>query len=123
MLADFSRIWRRERNSNPRYGIEMAPALCALQSRSGYELARAANPRPQVERATLEAAGSWGSMLGDDPAAQRNRVRLQTGIAVAFDRISHSTPRLYHIRVGWHSLDQKADGVPQRSQRESRYGL
>src|ERR1035441_3150150 len=90
--ADFSALktaWRRGMDSNPRYGIEMARAPCALQSRSGYELARAANPGPQVERATLEAAGSWSLMLGDDPAVQRNSVRLQTGIAGAFGRISH----------------------------------
>ena len=110
-------------DSNPRYGIEMARAPCALQSRSGYELARAANPGPQVERATLEAAGSWSSMLGDAPAVQGNGVRLQTGIAVAFDRIPHSIPRLYRIRVGSHSVDRKADRVPPRPQRESCYGL
>ena len=85
--------------------------------------ARAANHRPQVERATLEAAGSWSSMPGDDPAAQRNRVRLQTGIAVAFEQIPHSIPRFYRIRVGSHSVDQKADRVPPRPQRESCYGL
>ena len=100
-----------------------AQAPCALQSRPGYELARASNPRRQVERATWEAAGSWSSMLGDAPAVQGNGVRLQTGMAVAFDWIPHSIPRVYRIRVGSHSVDQKADRVPPRPQRESRYGL
>ena len=85
--------------------------------------ARAATPRPDLGPATLEAAGSWSSMLGDHPAVQGNGVRLQTGMAVAFDQIPHSIPRFYRIRVGSHSLDQKADRVPQRPQRESCYGL
>ena len=62
-------------------------------------------------------------MLGDDPAVQRNGVRLQTGMAVAFVRIPHSILRFYRIRVGSHSVDQKADRVPQRPKRESCYGL
>jgi hypothetical protein len=85
--------------------------------------ARAATLRPDLGPATLEAAGSWSLMLGDDPAVQRNGVRLQTGMAVAFVRIPHSIPRFYRIRVGSHSVDQKADRVPPRPQRESCYGL
>ncbi len=49
-------------NSTAMFDIDTAERFANLS------LARATNPHPQAERATLVAAGSWSSMLGDDPA-------------------------------------------------------